>query len=103
MSDLIIVEDETEIFTRSNCNCDFCRSTHASVNEWDGFTPRTNLQHGMIQVVDRIMSWQTHPERIPTTKLNAWKKEPVSKPTPLRRSPRLAALAAQQAVPKFPM
>ena len=43
-----------EDFTKSDCKCDFCDSTHKSTTEWDNFTPNTNLQQRMVDVVKRI-------------------------------------------------
>lgn len=51
---LVIVKEETETFTRSTCDCQFCASTHASVAEWDTFVPKTKLQKGMKDVVANI-------------------------------------------------
>lgn len=48
------VEDETETFTESTCDCDFCKSTHHAIKEWDGFVPETKLQRGMMNVIAKI-------------------------------------------------
>jgi DNA gyrase inhibitor GyrI len=58
-----IVKDETETFTRSTCNCQFCVSTHAFVNEWSGFVPKTKLQKGMKDVVEKIETRLVTPTR----------------------------------------
>jgi len=53
MGKLIIVESEA--FTRSQCDCDFCRETHLLVDrEWGQYQARTPLQRRMIKVVSRI-------------------------------------------------
>jgi hypothetical protein len=51
---VIIVHDEQETFTRSNCDCNFCASMHNSIQEWDTFVPETNLQRRMKETVARI-------------------------------------------------
>ncbi len=45
---------DNEDFTKSNCKCEFCDSTHKSTIEWDNFTPNTNLQQRMVDIVRRI-------------------------------------------------
>lgn len=54
MTKKVIITDETERFTRSTCDCDFCKITHYSSVEWETFTPKTNLQKRMLKVVKRI-------------------------------------------------
>ena len=54
MSKLIIVQDETEIFKKSTCDCDFCDSMHKSAKEWETFVPTTQLQKGMMKTVAKI-------------------------------------------------
>lgn len=49
------ITNNAEIFSKSNCDCLFCLQTHLSIREWDSFTPKTNLQHRMINVVDKIV------------------------------------------------
>lgn len=51
---VIISDDYSEKFKRSDCSCQFCRSMHTANEEWGHFVPRTNLQKNMISVVDRI-------------------------------------------------
>ena len=70
-----------ETFTRSSCDCNFCLSTHLSIQEWDTFVPETHLQHSMKKVV-------THIER-----QNNSLRKPFST-SKLRRSPRLAAMTS---------
>ena len=41
-------------FKRSNCECEFCDKIHSSVKEWKTFTPVTNLQKNMMDVIERI-------------------------------------------------
>jgi len=47
-------DKEGEKFTPSLCTCDVCRSMHASQLEWDTFTPTTELQFRMIDVVKKL-------------------------------------------------
>lgn len=51
---VIITNDESESFKRSICDCEFCDTMHASVKEWDTFTPKTVLQKNIMKVVKRI-------------------------------------------------
>ena len=46
------MNDET--FTKSDCKCEFCDNIHKSNKEWDDFTPSTNLQQRMVDIVRRI-------------------------------------------------
>lgn len=43
-----------ETFTRSECSCDFCTSTHEAVEKWDNYQPITNLQFRMKECVNKI-------------------------------------------------
>lgn len=43
-----------DAFTRSNCECDFCKSTHDAVEKWDSYQPKTNLQYRMKECVSKI-------------------------------------------------
>lgn len=43
-----------EAFTRSVCECDFCKSTHDAVEKWDSYRPQTNLQSRMKECVSKI-------------------------------------------------
>ena len=43
-----------ETFTRSECDCDICKSMHIAQLEWDTFTPKTKLQFKMKKVVQSI-------------------------------------------------
>jgi len=52
MPKLIISEGEE--FTKSKCTCSFCTETHLSVDEWNFFKPKTNLQKRMLNVVKNI-------------------------------------------------
>jgi hypothetical protein len=54
MSGKLIITENDEKFTRSNCECEFCVSTHKSVKEWDTFVPETNLQYKMIETIANI-------------------------------------------------
>lgn len=51
---LIVVNNETEIFTKSTCNCDFCIQTHKDVENWDKLVPETTLQKNMKTVIAKI-------------------------------------------------
>lgn len=51
---VIVVKNEEETFTRSPCDCTFCKQMHHSVKEWDTFVPETILQKNMKRVVERI-------------------------------------------------
>ena len=46
--------DDTHKFTKSDCSCQFCDETHKASKEWSDFTPETNLQQRMVDVVRRI-------------------------------------------------
>ena len=41
-------------FTRSNCTCSFCTSTHDIIDEWKKYYPKNNLQKRMLNVVKSI-------------------------------------------------
>lgn len=45
---------KNETFTRSECDCDFCKSTHTAVDKWDSLQPKTNLQYRMKECVNKI-------------------------------------------------
>ena len=45
---------EGEKFTPSECNCDTCKSMHMAQVEWDTFTPKTELQFRMKEVVNKL-------------------------------------------------
>ena len=45
---------EGEKFTPSLCNCNACRSMHMAQLEWDTFTPTTELQFRMKEVVSKL-------------------------------------------------
>lgn len=74
---LTIVPDETETFTKSTCNCEFCESMHKSVNDWEMFIPTTILQQKMKTTIANIE------HKIANHKYGQ------IKPENLRRSPRL--------------
>jgi hypothetical protein len=55
MGKLIIDKDNSKIFTRSNCKCEFCVSTHNIIdNKWDKYIPKSHLQKRMLNVVKNI-------------------------------------------------
>lgn len=45
---------DNEKFTKSNCTCDFCLSTHLANREWDTFSVTNRLQYRMKKVVSKI-------------------------------------------------
>ena len=49
-----IQKNENEHFSKSQCNCVKCLQMHASVLEWETFTPQTALQKRMLTVVKKI-------------------------------------------------
>jgi len=51
---LTIVNTNDEPFSRSDCQCEFCLSTHLAVAKWDSYIPVTRLQHRMKEAVARI-------------------------------------------------
>ena len=56
-SKMIVVNNETEKFSPSDCNCSFCLSTALSNEEWKTFEklpPKNNVQSGMIKIVKKI-------------------------------------------------
>lgn len=85
MSNLVIVNDETEVFTPSHCDCAFCNSVHSAVAEWDNLVPKTIGQRHNKMIVDRISERETqrHVQRLRQS--HTVVAEPV-----LRRSSRLA-------------
>lgn len=50
----VIVTDDSEMFTKSGCACQFCQDIHTSNTEWEKFEITTRLQRGMKDVVKRI-------------------------------------------------
>ncbi len=50
---LIITKDKDD-FTESECVCKVCQSMNDVDEEWDSFTPQTNLQKRMKDVIARI-------------------------------------------------
>lgn len=50
----VVPDDEGEKFTPSLCNCNACRSMHIAQLEWDTFTPTTELQFRMKEVVQKL-------------------------------------------------
>ena len=51
----LIIDDTPEEFTKSNCSCSFCSSTHLAADDWNFFKPKTNLQKRMLKVVKKII------------------------------------------------
>ena len=50
----VTVVSDDEKFTSSKCKCLSCKKMHISQVEWDAFTPRTNLERRMKEVIARI-------------------------------------------------
>ena len=50
----LIIDDTSEEFIKSKCTCSFCTSTHQSIDEWNFFKAKTNLQRRMLNVVKNI-------------------------------------------------
>jgi len=50
----LIIDDNSEEFTHSKCQCSFCISTHQILDEWKCFKPKTNLQKRMVGVIKKI-------------------------------------------------
>lgn len=50
----LIICDETEKFTQSECDCDFCNSMHEAQEQWETYQVKSNLQRRMKNVVNRI-------------------------------------------------
>lgn len=48
------IDSEGETFTRSECDCDICKSMHIAQVEWDTFTPKTKLQFRMKEVINKL-------------------------------------------------
>jgi len=45
----------SEKFTRSKCECDFCKETHNIVdNKWSKYKPKNNLQRRMLKIIMKI-------------------------------------------------
>lgn len=91
MSNLVIVDNEQEVFKKSECNCTFCQTMHGSVIEWDSFVPTTAGQKIIKDSINRISDRETqrHNKR---KEVNTEVNTKVNTPPSLRRSPRLAAI-----------
>ena len=50
----LIITDESEEFTKSDCPCDFCDDTHKKVAGFHRNIPISKLQKGMMEVIERI-------------------------------------------------
>ena len=50
---VIITEDKAD-FVEWECACNVCQSMNDVDEEWDSFTPKTNLQKRMKDVIARI-------------------------------------------------
>lgn len=50
----LIITNNSESFTRSKCDCEFCQETHSHVDKWDRYIPRTQLQKSMINITKKI-------------------------------------------------
>ena len=52
----VIPDNEEKEFSPSMCTCSQCQLMHMAQLEWDTFTPNTNLQKNMKNVVSSIES-----------------------------------------------
>lgn len=50
----VIITEDKDDFTESECECNVCQSMNDVDEEWDSFTPETNLQKRMKDVITRI-------------------------------------------------
>lgn len=50
----VIITDESEEFTKSDCPCDFCEDTHKKVAGFHKNIPISKLQKGMMEVIEKI-------------------------------------------------
>jgi len=50
----LVPDDESEPFTKSECECEFCLAMEKSGVEWCNFVCRTNLQKRIAEVVDKL-------------------------------------------------
>ena len=54
MSKIIIVSDNAETFTKSQCKCEFCFDIHKASMDWESYVPETNIQKNMLAIVKHI-------------------------------------------------
>ena len=50
----VIITEDKDDFMESECACKVCQSMNDVDEEWDSFTPKTNLQKRMKDVIARI-------------------------------------------------
>ena len=50
----VIITEDKDDFTESACSCKVCQSMNDVDEEWDSFTPETNLQKRMKDGIARI-------------------------------------------------
>ena len=50
----VIITEDKDDFTESECVCKVCKSMNDTGKEWDSFTPQTNLQKRMKDVIEKI-------------------------------------------------
>ena len=51
----LIIDDTPQKFTRSKCECKFCKDTHDIVdNKWCNYIPKNNLQRRMLKIIKKI-------------------------------------------------
>lgn len=51
----LIIDDTPQKFTRSKCECKFCKETHEIVdNKWSNYIPKNNLQRRMLKIIKKI-------------------------------------------------
>jgi len=53
---LLIINDDSEVFRESKCNCEFCYQTHRLGVEFDHYEPTTRLQKRMKRVISTLES-----------------------------------------------
>ena len=50
----VIITEDKDDFVESECACNVCQSMNDVDEEWDSFTPQTNLQKRMKDVIGKI-------------------------------------------------
>ena len=51
---IVVPDNKTDKFTKSECKCSFCVTTQSSTDEWDNLPVKTNLQKRMKEVISEI-------------------------------------------------
>jgi len=52
--DGLITDDHSQVFTESQCNCEFCYETRRLGVEFNHYEPTTNLQKRMKRVIEEL-------------------------------------------------